>query len=231
MKIIKLLPILLILVFVLPATVDNGIAFIPDPEEKAISMGMMASKTEDIVIGSTVEIFLLIKNFSNETLNNVTITQTIPDSLMFIDTPYKAFNGTEMEYTENVSIENQITRANISLNYFKISETNFSMNLDKIFNEQEMRIRFTVNVTDATTITILSPSLVYYDKYGDQQPTVTVPSNMFLQSVEKLECEKCPYFENIEVDDMDWNFISLIALTILLVGIFSRSLYMKRPIE
>lgn len=230
MKIIRLLPILLILVFVLPATVDNGIAYIPDPEEKIISMGMMSSHSGDIFEGTIVEIFVLIKNFSNETLNNVTITQTIQSSLTFIETPYKDFNGTDMEYTENVSIRNLISNSNISLNYFKISKSNFSLNMDKIDNGEEIRIRFSVNVTEATSSNIVPTSLVYFDKYGDLQPAISPEGNLFLNGVEKPECEKCDYFENVEVDDMDWVFILSIAVAILLAGLLSRSLYNKKPI-
>ncbi|OLS27823.1 MAG: hypothetical protein HeimC2_10180 [Candidatus Heimdallarchaeota archaeon LC_2] len=209
----------------------NGIAFTPDPAENIISLGMMASDTEQIIEGTIVEIFILIKNFSNDTLNNVTITQTIQSSLTFIQSPYKMFNGTAMEYNETVSIENQITKTNISLNYFNIYENNFTMNLDRIDNLEEIRLRYTVNVTEAGTSIIQKTSLEYYDKYGDKQPLVTAPSDLILQSIATLECEKCDYFESVDLAEINWGLIFGIAFVIILAGLLSRSLYKKKPFE
>ena len=83
MKIFKLLPILLIFTFILTATIPTGIAYTPDPTDKVISIGMLASETEEIVEGTFVDILILIKNFSNATLNNVTITQLIPNTVKY----------------------------------------------------------------------------------------------------------------------------------------------------
>ena len=104
------------------------------------------------------------------------------------------------------------------------------MNLNNINHGDEIRFQFTLNVTDVTTSLISTTKLDYYDKYGDLQPTVSAPSDLALQSIAAPDCEKCPFFESVEVDDINWTTIVIVSIVIILAGILSRSLYKKKPL-
>ncbi|MFV2014453.1 MAG: hypothetical protein ACC656_03415, partial [Candidatus Heimdallarchaeota archaeon] len=80
--------------------------FQPDPEKEIIAISLLASERTDVTVGTIIEVYIVIKNFSNFSMNNVMINQSIDEtkSLQFTESPVGYFNGTDMSYMKNVSI-------------------------------------------------------------------------------------------------------------------------------
>ncbi|MHA2031430.1 MAG: hypothetical protein ACXAC2_08970 [Candidatus Kariarchaeaceae archaeon] len=204
-------------------------AYIPDLEENVIAFSMLSTKNSDILVGSTVEVYIVIKNYANFTLENVTITQTIPDTLTFLNSPVGAFNGTDRNYG-SISVVNQFSSSNITLNYFSVTNSNFTMNLDSIAMSQEISFKFSVNVTEDGVAEIERTELVYYDHFGDEQAAITSDNPIQITSEPLPECEKCGYFPELEIDESNARTIFLVSFLLLAVAILSRVLYNIRPI-
>lgn len=227
----------LFLVFGLLVTLssDPAHSFEPNPDDGIIAISLLATERSDVEVGSSIEIYLVIKNFSNFTMNNVTVTQFLDtnnvEALQFIESPIGLFNGTDRTYTENVSVINYISGENVTLNSFTISSNNFTLNMGKIDKSEVYSFRFSVNITESGRSSISETTVTYYDQFGDLQDPLDSPNDIEIRATAVPTNEKDGFFPEIEVEDVNYRTVFIIAFVLLAVALLSRSLYKKRPIE
>lgn len=230
---LKFLTLFLIFGIFITLSLDSAHGFEPDPEEGIIAINLLATERSDIEVGSIIEVYIVIKNFSNFTMNNVMINQSVDDTdgLQITESPIGRFNGTDRGYTEDVTVINHITGNNVTLTSFNVTSSNFTMSMDAIDPKDEFSFKFKINVTEAPLATIDRTSVTYDDKFGDSQGPIESTNDIEIRSVELIINDKIGYFPEIEVDDSDNSLILLGSFLLIVVAVLSRSLYKKKPIE
>ncbi|MCE7733247.1 MAG: hypothetical protein GPJ54_00115 [Candidatus Heimdallarchaeota archaeon] len=230
---LKFLTFFLIFSIFISFSADSAHGFEPDPEEGIIAIHLLATERTDIEVGSIIEVYIVIKNFSNFTMNNVMINQSVDEvrGLQIIESPVGSFNGTDRGYTEDVTVINHITGDNVTLTSFNVTSSNFTMSMDAIASNVELSFKFKINVTESPLATINPTTVIYDDKFGDTQGPIESTNDIEIRSVEIIINDKIGHFPEIEVDDSDNDLILLGSILLIVVAVLSRMLYKKKPIE
>lgn len=230
---LKFLTFILIFGIFISLSLDSAHGYEPDPEEGIIAISLLASERSDVEVGTIIEVYIVIKNLSNLTMNNVVINQSldITDKLKFTESPVGYFNGTDRDYIENVNVINHITGNNVTLKSLNITSSNFTMSMDSIEPKEEFSFKFKVNITESGSSAIPETSLTYHDKYGDLQGPFKSLNNIAISADKNTVNDKIGHFPEIEVDDSDNDLIFWGSFLLIVVAVLSRSLYKKRPIE
>jgi hypothetical protein len=203
-------------------------AFVPVSE--SVFVNTISSTNSDIQIGTIVDIAVTIKNLTNDTISNVTLFQSIPSGIDFINSPYEPYSGIASNYVD-ISVFNHVTMQNIDINWLNVTDANFALNFDQMLVQDAVSFQFTVNSSSVGASFLLEGATVtYYDFWGDRQQSVSDNSLTF-QVTEVSTNPKAVFFPDVSVDEIDYWKVVYVMLISLFVALISRMLYKKRPIE
>ncbi len=226
-----------ILLFIIIFTMHTS-SYIPDKQLVEVMTFSDAAKYESIDIGVPVNISLVIKNYTNNTISNITLFQEYSkeiniDKIQLLKSPIGDFNGTYINYTRteitNLSTTNLIDNTNLPINYFNVTKTNFTLNFPNMSNYTEVAIGFTLNFTAEGLFTFPSAKVTYFDHWGDKYTKLS--SNEISVTVkEKTNNPIREYIPQFNVSNINYKFIGILTFGTLLIAIFSRVLYFKKPL-
>lgn len=202
------------------------------PEEEMVFVIVLSSEESNVAVGTLINISIIIKNLTDNPIHNITVIEKLPISIEFIQTPYGLFNGTEANYT-GFSFVNQINNENIQANYLNSTASNFTLNFNEIRKSETLSIGFIINVTQVGTALTLDKTIVeYYDHWGDKNRVSPGKINSLGFDVREIpQYQKGKYFPDVKVEEVDYQIIILIFISVLVLALSGRILYKKKPFE
>lgn len=225
----------LIGIFLAVSLNNTSLGFIP--QDETVTIALLTGDKRDVNVGTEVDLTVIITNFTNETISNITVFFPIPSGMVFLRTPFEDFNGEDVNYTrikDNPVMLDLSSNLNIPLNYLNVTASNFTLNFDNIEKFNSLSFGLRVNITsDDRTILGISSDLItmeYYDHFGDPL-TVKVANNVDFNVATLTTNELVGYFPELTIDDINYFIFLWIGLGITAAAIIGRMLYRKRPIE
>jgi len=211
--------------------VSQSQGFIPIDEDIVVTT--VRDSENNLEVGTIVEISVIVKNFFNNSISNITLTQVLPSDVTLIESPFGTFSEAR-NYTlegDNLSVFDAASNLNISLNYLNVTSSNFTLNLGKLAAFGKFSFSYKLNMSSADDIVTLDPiAMTYFDHWGDVQ-TFSGGNPLTFNVREKDVNELKRFFPEIEVDDNDRTLIFVLILGLTLIALASRLLHLKRPIE
>ncbi len=163
---------------------------------------------------------ILVKNYTNYTMTNITIEHRIhKDALKITDTPFGQLNGTSIQITNVTGIPNTITPSDIQVYSFYANTTYFNITVSKLEIGQilEFGVSFKYVLKDSEILTIPAANVTWYDNWGDLQSQLTNTAEINFRTTSG-EDPRASYIQLPEFDaSLEKRFIyAMIGLVILL---------------
>ncbi len=163
---------------------------------------------------------ILVKNYANYTMTNVTIEQRIhKDALKITDTPFGPLNASSMQIRNRTGIPNTITPSDIVVYAFYVNTTYFNITVSelKIGETLEFGVSFKYILKDSEILTISAANVTWYDNWGDPQSQLTNTAEINFRTT-KGEDPRASYIQPPELDtSLEKRFIyAMLGLVILL---------------
>jgi len=185
----------------------------------------------EIEVNNIINITILVKNLTNETYTNVSIIQEIPIAgVEFYEHPYERFTGENASYTD-IEIPDVLNHNSLQLNYLNVTQSNFTLNMDFMQNDSSFAIKYSVNMTSDGDFSFPRTNVTYYDHWGDLNYMESV--NYLLITVIKPTNDTRTYYRVNPGDVEDFELMKILpwSLGVLVIAVFSRSLYLKKPFD
>ncbi len=163
---------------------------------------------------------ILVKNYANYTMTNITIEQRIhKDALKITNTPFGSLNATSMQIRNKTGIPNTITPPTIQVYSFYANTTYFNITVSKleIGETLEFRVSFKYVLKDSEILTISAANVTWYDNWGDPQSQLTNTAEINFRTTTG-EDPRVSYIQLPEFDkSLEKRFIyAMVSLVILL---------------
>lgn len=219
-------------IFFLLAANNTFAAFPVSNDIFVVSISSFADQS-NLKIGETLNVTTIIKNVTNDTMNNITIVQ--PYSLSSYSSYVnlvKSPLGTVHEnqnYT-NVVMNDSLSKNQIKLNYLNFTSENFTLNFQSIEIMQTFAYSFAVNYTAVGSYVISKAKVTYYDHWGDKKEAESSNTISFTIT-EKTPDPLAPYLPNLVNTNINLYLIGSLVLGIVIIALISRILYGKNPLK
>lgn len=190
-------------------------------------------------VGTLVNITIVIKNLTNETMNNMTVFQKYindpeEEAVKLIKTPFGAYSGEPINYTDSeipgLTVTNSLNDQAIAANYLNITEANITLNLPNLLASGEIGLTFTFNFTDEGIYIFNAADITYYDHWGDKK-TLKSFSEVSVNVAIVEDNPIAPYIPNFETTEINFPLIIGMTLGVVVIALLSRGLYLKKPFE
>ena len=214
-------------------------AFIPEDNSIEVMTFSDVASEDSVEIGTLVNITIVIKNLTNETMNNMTVFQKFTnepeeETVKLVKTPYGDFSGEATNYTDNeipgLTVTNSLNDQAIPANYMNITEANITLNLPELLAGGEIGLTFTFNFTDEGIYIFNTASVTYYDHWGDKK-TLRSYSEVSVNVAATEEHPIAPYIPNFETTETNFTLIIGLIIGVVIIALLSRALYLKKPFE
>ncbi|RMG36770.1 MAG: hypothetical protein D6732_07785 [Methanobacteriota archaeon] len=217
-----------LLIFILCLSLTSINAFETDPTKVSV-ISIHDGKTlgRELVPGILVNVTVLVKNFSNDTMRNVNISQSLPEDLELVLSPFGSVNS-EINITEPTDIE-MPTGEILRINSGYANRSYFTFNFDSLINGSGIAFVYSINATRDKVFDIDSLQVDYLDHWGDPH---TANGNRisleFFPPEDKTDDDL--YYPKFEVGEVDWFLIVGIGVGVVLgVSILSALVYFRKP--
>ncbi len=203
-------------------------AFKTDPNKVSIiSIHDAAALDNQLNPGTWVNITVLIKNLSNDTMRNVNVSQSLPNDLEIVRSPFG--NLTDVV---NITTPAEMPMADgkmIHINSAFFNKTYYRFNFDSLINGSGISFAISVNATRDKVFDIDPVTVDYLDHWGDPH---TVTGNRvsleFFPIEEKSDDDL--YYPKFEVTDVDWTLVISTTLAVIIgASILSALVYFRKP--
>ena len=214
-------------------------AYTPDNEIIQLMTFSDVADKDSVNVGTLVNMTIVMKNLTNDTISNMTIFQTIAkedniDSISLFKSPYGLYEGEAINYSSSeiadLSITNSLTDLPVPINYLNVTNYNFTLNIPTLNVGEEIGISFTMNFTEEGLFIFNAADLDYYDHWGDTYSMKSysdISVNVVIPEVDPMR-EFIPEFETTE---LDYKLVLYITLGTIIIALASRALYLKKPIN
>jgi uncharacterized repeat protein (TIGR01451 family) len=182
----------------------------------------------DVLLGETVDFSILINNYWNDTMSNLTITQVLPSDTVLISLGLEELSTEEGDFID-FEINNERTEEVLRFNYMNISQNNFTGNLDMTLNPGEsIMFNFVLNFTTIGDYNLDFPNLTYYDNWGDKQNDVEGLGTIV--SVSEVDVDsRLKFVPQFDIEEPNYVNIGMWFIGVSIIVISSRLLYGKKP--
>ncbi len=224
-----MLTLLLILISLSGFVTRPNQGYIPDDE--IIFVITMSSQEKTVSVGTFINISIVITNYFKTDIDNITVIQSIPNGLEFYRTPAGPYDGIDTNYIMH-NFKNEVNNEFVSANYINITASNFTLNFDVLKSGETIGLSYTVNSTMVgVSFIIQKPIVEYYDYWGDKYDVPQGSINGLVFEVTGIQTDpKSGYFPEISVEQNDYQLILIICITVVVIALLARILYMKKPI-
>ena len=214
-------------------------AFVPENDTIKVTTFSDVAAESSVDIGTFVNITIVIKNLTNETMNNVTIFQKYindpaEESVKLMKTPYGDFSGEPINYTDSeipgLTVTNSLNNKDIFANYLNVTESNITLNLPKLLAGGEIGLTYTFNFTDEGIYIFNAADVTYYDHWGDVK-TLKSFNEVSVNVAKVDENPIAPYIPNFETTETNYLLIIGFTFGVVIIALVSRGLYLKKPFE
>jgi hypothetical protein len=214
-------------------------AFIPEENTIRIMTFSDAAAEGSVEIGTFVNITIVIKNLTNETMNNVTIFQKYindpaEEAIKLMKTPYGDYFGEPINYTESeipgLTVTNSLTNQAIFANYLNVTESNITLNIPEILAGDEIGLTYTFNFTDEGIYIFNAADITYYDHWGDEKNLKSF-NEVSVNVAAADENSIAPYIPSFETTEINFMLIFGLTFGVVIIALVSRGLYLKKPFE
>lgn len=181
----------------------------------------------ELTPGVVVNVTVLIKNFSNDTMRNVNISQSLPEDLDLIQSPFGSVSS-EINITEPTEIDLP-TGDTLQINSAYANSSYFTFNFDSLINGSGIAFTFSINATRDRVFDIDALQVDYLDHWGDPH---TVNGNRisleFFPPEEKTDDDL--YYPKFEVGEVDWILVIGTAVGLVVgISVLSALVYFRKP--
>ena len=179
---------------------------------------------EKVVIATIINITVVIKNFTNESLLQLNVTQKMPAKIELISTPLGEYIGSEINLTQEKTYIGPTNEEIQILNGFANSSF-YKFALSSLPPHSSLLWQYTINITSIEQFEINSPNINYLDKYGDSKEiTNLTPISIRAQQTDSKDLAE-QNFPQFELEIVNWFLISILALSVVIIAILSSYLH------
>lgn len=226
---LKYITIVSISVFLILSTVFAPSAYLPDDNKIFVITLHDASDITHLELGTPVNFTTVLKNYTNDTMQALNISQLLPDNLDLLKSPFGELVDGEFNMTTPKTIDIptggqlQILRGYANISYFEFSTTD-------LINGSMISWNFTVNGTIDNNFQIDHPTFKYFDHWPDLH-TISIGNLVSIKY--NTPAEPNPYEAHLphySTADVDWQTVLLLALAVIVIAVFTRVLYFRKPL-
>ena len=222
----KINTLVLLITLLLVPTIQPTISIIPDNEILAIQM----LGNYPVHYGKETNMTILIQNFGNHTMKNISITLKINTKYFrIVSTPFGDIpNEKRMTLIASnaASIPGTTLNSDTLLLYSYLSNsTYFNATFNQLEVNNTLEFWYTIKAFKGASVTYPAATITWYDNYGDKQKIRTNTIKMrYKGNPPPNPLEGYLVAPNLEIVD-DYKIFWLPALLALIVGLFSQYLY------
>ncbi len=217
-----------LLVFIIFLALTPTTGFETDPTKVSV-ISIHDGKTlgRELFPGTIVNVTVLIKNLSNDTMRNVNVSQTLPEEIDLVLSPFGSVSS-EINITQPMDME-MPSGETLRINSAYANSSYFTFNFDSLVNGSGIAFTYSINATRDKVFDIDAVQVDYLDHWGDPH---TANGNRisleFFPPEEKADNDK--YYPKFEVGEVDWVLVISTAVGLVFgVSVISALVYFKKP--
>jgi uncharacterized repeat protein (TIGR01451 family) len=185
----------------------------------------------NIDLGSNVTFDIVVKNLTNNSISNLTITQTIPQNLDLIEVMGQDISDVPGNFND-LSAVSSIGPTNLAVRYLNITASNFTTNLDiTMASGDSIGLRFVMQANQVASPSFSAATVSYYDHWGDRYNAVRQETQINLDIDTSTTPPYLSFIPDFDTTDTDYTLIIGLTLGTALIALLGRVLYLKKPIE
>ncbi len=183
-----------------------------------------------LYVGIQTNITIIVKNFSNETMRQVNISQSMPVDLTIVDSSFG--NLTTLKEINSTKPFNYTTFSGSQITFGKlfINSTYYNFTINSIFNGTGFSFAYAVNSSLPKSYDISPVQVKYLDHWGD---TLSLTSNTLKVAYKQLPASNGNdlYIPKFSEGVIDWNTYILVSFITAFVAVVSVILYGRKPLS
>jgi len=195
---------------------------------------MTQTNPNNVVANQPVNMSIVVTNLTNETIHNVTITQTLLQNTQLIGVGDQKITPDTANFT-NLVIPDTLSGSQLHLSYLNFTTTQLVPELSANFNitlpaGALFSFEFRLNFTKTGQFPFSAPVVSFYDHWGDKQTDVktqNVSANVKESPVETRR----KYIPTFTTSKTNYTLIIGGFIALLAVALLGRTLHFKAPVR
>ncbi|MCG3216290.1 MAG: hypothetical protein KAS63_06200 [Candidatus Heimdallarchaeota archaeon] len=179
---------------------------------------------------SNLTVGIVVKNFLNFTITNITITLNLtdPGTLSFISCDFGELSEEEISLNSTIQSSSEYGFNASDITYGYLSSKSLTFNVTEIVKNAEFIFYYNITSSDSGSVPIPRVEMSYHDNWGDLQESISNPITIDFQSLEEEIDPDLPNWKTGNRISSGWGLVIFAIAPVFFAVMVSFVLYIRR---